>query len=162
MSFTRFSYDEARVSKQLQQSTDPGRYMLNVPGPADATKYVESPMIRLQKFGNQVRTNSTNIESDLRGLTRNLNRDNVNANNYKKKEVQSSHINYGSEDKVWTDQSRTTHPAWHYRDLPQYRPNHLFFDPQENVCLPFYNNLSTRILEKDYYEPKSFTTKFKK
>jgi hypothetical protein len=28
------------------------------------------------------------------------------------------------------------------------------FNPQENVCYPFQNNLSTRILEKDYYTPK--------
>ena len=161
MSFTRFKYDDARVEKQLQQSTDPGRYVLNVPGPADSTKYIESPMIRLQKFGNQIRTNSTNIESDLRGLTRNLNRDNMCMNNYKKKSVSSSHVNYDTEKSIWTDQSRVTHPAWHYRDSEQYRPNHLFYDPQENVCMPFYNNLNTRILEKDYYEPKTFTSNFR-
>lgn len=160
MSFTRFSYDEAREKKQLQESTDPGRYMLNVPGPGDNTKYVETPFVRLQKFGNQVRTNSTNVESDLMGLTRNLNRDTEHLNDYKKKEVHSKHINYGEEKSVWTDQSRTTHPAWQYRDLTQKRQEHLFYDPQENVCLPFHNNLSTRILEKDYYEPKRFTTKF--
>ena len=28
---------------------------------------------------------------------------------------------------------------------------HLPLNPQENTCLPFLNNLSTRILEKDYY-----------
>lgn len=154
-------YDDARVSKQLQQSTDPGRYVLNVPGPADNTKYVESPMIRLQKFGNQIRTNSTNIESDLRGLTRNLNKDNINENDFEKKMVHSSHINYGSEKSIWTDQSRTTHPVWHYRDCSQYRPQHLFYNPQENTNIPFHNNLNTRILEKDYYQEKSFNTSFR-
>jgi hypothetical protein len=29
----------------------------------------------------------------------------------------------------------------------------LHFDPQENVFLPFNNNLSTRILEKDHFVP---------
>jgi hypothetical protein len=29
----------------------------------------------------------------------------------------------------------------------------LHFDPQENVFMPFNNNLSTRILEKDHYTP---------
>ena len=28
------------------------------------------------------------------------------------------------------------------------------FNPQENTSLPFTNNLSTRVLEKDYYTPK--------
>ena len=32
MSFTRFHDDPCRIHKQLQESTDPGRYMLNRPG----------------------------------------------------------------------------------------------------------------------------------
>ena len=32
MAFTRFNDDPCRVSKQLQQSTDQGRWILNVPG----------------------------------------------------------------------------------------------------------------------------------
>ena len=160
MSFTRFSYDEARVRKDLQQSTDPGRYMLNVPGPADNTKYIESPFIRLQGFADNIRTNSTNIESDLKGLTRNLNRDSVDNNDYKQKEVHSKKINYNEDKSIWTDQSRTTHPAWTYKDLTQQRNEYLFFNPQDHTSLPFQNSLSTRILEKDYFKQKSFNTSF--
>ena len=32
MAFTRFNYDDCRTKKQLQQQTDPGRWILNVPG----------------------------------------------------------------------------------------------------------------------------------
>ena len=160
MSFTRFSYDNARVKKNLQEATDPGRYMLSVPGPADRTKYIESPFIRLQGFGNNNRTNSTNIESDLRGLTRNLNRDNIEINDYLKKEVHSKNIDYGSNGVNWTEQTNVTHPSWLYRGKKQYEPNYLFFDPQENVNKPFLNNLSTRILEKDHYKEKKFKTRF--
>ena len=160
MAFTRFNYDLAREHKKLQESTDPGRYVLNVPGPASNTKYVESPFIRLQKFGNNLRTDPISIESDLKGLTRNLNRDNLNMNDYKKKQVHSSNKNFDDETSVWTNQSRVTHPAWQYRDLEQYKPKYLFFDPQENVCLPFQNNLNTRILEKDYFKQKQFSTNF--
>ena len=32
MAFTRFNYDDARTKKKLQEATDSGRYVLNVPG----------------------------------------------------------------------------------------------------------------------------------
>ena len=32
MSFTRFNYDDCRTQKILEESTGPGRYMLNKPG----------------------------------------------------------------------------------------------------------------------------------
>lgn len=160
MSFTRFNYDLARVEKKLQESTDPGKYILNVPGPGDNTKYIESPFVRLQKFGNNLRTDPINIESDLIGLTRNTNRDNININNYKNKQVHSNSINFNEDKSIWTEQSRTSHPAWMYTDKQQFKPKYLFFDPQENTCIPFQNNLSSRILEKDYFNGKGFSTNF--
>ena len=45
-------------------------------------------------------------------------------------------------------------PAWTARDLEQVDWYYLPLNPQENTCLPFQNNLSTRILEKDYYVEK--------
>ena len=160
MSFTRFNYDLARVEKKLQESTDPGKYILNVPGPGDNTKFIESPFVRLQKFGNNLRTDPINIESDLIGLTRNTNRDNININNYKNKQVHSNSINFNEDKSIWTEQSRVSHPAWMYKDKQQFEPKYLFFDPQENICMPFQNNLSSRILEKDYFNGKGFSTNF--
>jgi hypothetical protein len=32
MAFTRYNYDECRTKKLLQESTDPGRYVLDTPG----------------------------------------------------------------------------------------------------------------------------------
>ena len=32
MSFTRFNYDECRTAKLLQESTGPGKYILNTSG----------------------------------------------------------------------------------------------------------------------------------
>ena len=61
-----------------------------------------------------------------------------------------------------TDQSRTTHPAFKYRDLPQTREYPLFLNPQENLCFKFHNNLNTRLLERDNYIPKIPCLKKKK
>jgi hypothetical protein len=49
------------------------------------------------------------------------------------------------------EQPRATHPAWTARDLEQSHFSYLPMNPQEHVCRPFQNNLSTRILEKDYF-----------
>ena len=54
----------------------------------------------------------------------------------------------------YTDQSRATHPAWEVRDAELVNWSILHFDPQENTCLPFQNNLSTRIIEKNGFHQK--------
>jgi len=150
MAFTRFCYDPCRVNKQLQELTGLGRYMLNVPGNGDKPSYMEDPYIRMQKWGSNLMTNTVNLESDLMGLTRSANRDCIDVNNYRKHEVSTEKVTYPSTQPL-TDQTRATHPAWTYRDLEQVDWYILPLDPQENVCMSFQNNLSTRILDKDAF-----------
>ena len=75
MAFTRFRDDPARISKQLQQSTDPGRWILNVPGNGDTPSYMADPQVRIQTWGANLMTNSVLLEGELRGVGRLLNRD---------------------------------------------------------------------------------------
>lgn len=154
MAFTRFSYDSDRIKKQLQQSTDPGRFVLNVPGPGASVEFIEDPHIRLTKWAGNMHTNTVNLESDLRGLTRNLNRDHINKNNYDTRSVVTTATQHPVCGKSHTAQSRATHPAWNYRDLEQVNWSILPMDPQEHVCMTFQNNLTTRTLEKDHYRRK--------
>ena len=151
MSFTRLYDDPCRIKKNIQESTGPGRYTLNVPGTGMKPYFTEDPYMRLEKWGSNLMTNSINLESDLKGLTRKLNRDNININDYKSKALKGNKINYPNKTAI-TDQSRVTHPAWTTKDLEQVNWWFLPLDPQKNTCLPFQNNLSTRILEKDYYK----------
>lgn len=153
MAFTNIKYDKCRLEKANQISTETGRYNLAVPGPGNNVCFEEDPYIRLQKYGANLRTNTINLESDLMGLTRSLNRDCNKLNNYVYKSTNSSKINYPSCN-PFTQQSRVTHPAWIYKDLEQVNWGILPLNPQENVCFPFQNNLSTRILEKDYFIPQ--------
>lgn len=157
MSFTRFRDEPDRIKKQLQQSTDVGRYVLNVPGPGDKPLYMEDPYIRAQMWGGNIMTNTVDIETELRGLSRRLNKD-TRENNYlsgdasvatRTNELIVCPTRGGSA----VEQSRATHPAWILRDLEQDSWKMLHFDPQENVFMPFNNNLSTRILEKDHFVP---------
>jgi len=154
MSFTRFHDDPCRINKQLQESTGLGRYMLNVPGNGSKPIYMDDPFIRMQKWGGNLMTNTVNLESDLMGLSRNSNRDDVAANEYRLNAVKTNQVQYKSQNPS-TDQSRATHPAWEYRDLEQTKYNILPLNPQENVCFPFQNNLSTLIIEKDIFVAKA-------
>ena len=154
MAFTRFKYDDCRTKKELQQSTDPGRWILNVPGNGNNPCYMEDPQIIPQKWGGNLRTNTINLESDLRGVNRQLNRDCLGKYEYNKYNVPNQAIQYPSSSILTTEQSRATNPAWWYRDLEQTDWQYPPLNPQANVCIPFQSNLSTRILEKDYFTPK--------
>ena len=153
MAFTRFHDDPCRIKKQLQESTGPGKYMLNVPGNGDKPCFMEDPFIRMQQWGANLMTNTINLESDLKGLSRNLSRDCIDKNEYRTTAVKTSQVQYPNCEPV-TDQSRATHPAWHYKDLEQVNWYILPLNPQENTCMRFENNLSTRIIERDSYVPE--------
>ena len=149
MAFTRISDDPCRIAKELQEWTGLGRYMLNVPGNGDKPCYMEDPCIRLQGWGGNLRTNVINLENNLRGLNMPLSRDCI---NYKASaaKVGDKPVQYPT-CTPFVEQPRATDPAWTARDLEQSHFSYLPLNPQENVCIPFQNNLSTRILEKDYW-----------
>lgn len=157
MAFCRFNYDKARTIKKLQESTGPGRYILNVPGWGDTPCFYNDPQIRLQKWGanleNVINGAPIDIDSDLSGRTNKLkkyrSKKDITKPNY-----HTEKKNYPVCESALTDQSRATHPAWQYRALPQNREYPLFLNPQENVCLHFHNNINTRLLERDNFIPK--------
>jgi len=153
MSFTRFHDDPCRIKKQLEESTGPGRYMVDVPGNGLKPCFMEDPYIRLQKWGANLQTNCINLESNLMGLGRNLNRDCATVNTYTQDKVESKPIEYPS-CQPFTDQTRATNPAWTARDLEQVNWGFLPLDPQENTCIPFQKNLNTRLLESDFFVPE--------
>jgi len=154
MAFTRFNYDTQRTAKLLQESTGPGRYMLNAPGNGSEPCFFEDPHIRLQKWGGNIRNvpNSTpvDIASDLDGRTRRLTKY-CSATQYPNAGVVQTNSKKYPTCKPFTDETRASHPAWMYRDLEQTRWEYPLLDPQENVCFSFHNNISTRILEKDHF-----------
>ena len=161
MAFTRFHDDPCRIQKYLEESTNVGNYNINVPGNGLTPDFVNDPHLRMQKWGGNLSQNKTDLESDLRNITRQLNRDTLSENNY------ANYINtnniynqntYPINNKEITHQPRATDPAWTLRELNYLTEvnvpnnfNYLHMDPQENICIPFHNNISSRIVEKDYY-----------
>jgi hypothetical protein len=151
MAFTRFNDDPCRITKKLQQMTDPGRWVLNVPGNGDKPCFIADPQIILQGWGANLRTNTINLESELLGVNKRLNKDCLGEDEYERFSVNSKEIEYPVCINTITEQSRAIMPAWTARDLEQVNSYPLILDAQENTCLPFQNNLNTRILERDYF-----------
>lgn len=153
MAFTRFHDDPCRITKQNQIMTEQGRYMLNAPGNGDKPCYMLDPQIIPQKWAGNLWTNCIDVQSTLLGLNQPLTRDCLGIGNYENKmeKANTRPIEYPVCDTLTTDQSRVTHPAYLYKDLEQVDWYFLPLDPQENVSMPFQNNISTRILEKDYF-----------
>ena len=154
MSFTRFHDDPCRVAKQLQQSTDVGRWILNVPGNGDKPAYMADPQIRIQTWGGNLMTNCVDLESELRGVNRRASKDCLGKDEYTKFNVPSQPMQYPTNSTLYTEESRTIMTAWTARDLEQVDWYTLPLNPQENTCMPFQNNLSTRIIEKDNFVAK--------
>ena len=152
MAFTRFSSDPDVINKRLVESTFNGVYHMNVPGNGLNNHYIDDTHIRLQKWGANLRTNTLDIENDLRGTNRKLGSD---YQNYMKTSaLLKSNTNTFSTKSFLTDETRASCPAWLFRDLTQHSPNYLHINPQLNVDMSFENNQSTRNLEKDYYLKK--------
>jgi hypothetical protein len=153
MAFTRFHDDPYRIQKQLEESSYAGRYFLDKPGQGVDLPFVEDPQIRMQGWGSNLRTNTINLESDLLGLTRPLNRDLVDINDYQIHAVSSSKVHYRDAE-PFVQESRATHPAWMFRDIDRPRWENPLLNPLNGLEKQFQENISTRILEKDYYVPK--------
>ena len=154
MSNTRINNDEGRISLRLNQSTAQGNWIINPPGNGSKPCYTSDPYLRIQKWGANVRTNFTDLESQLKGVNRNLGRD-CKRDVYKSYDVDSDAIAYPTCDDLTTKQPRSSNPAWTLREIESYPTNFLFLNPQENCAFAFQNNLCTRIIEKDNFKSLS-------
>lgn len=147
MSFTRFHDDPYRIEDQLSQSTYAARYLLNTPGPGTAMPFFEDAHVRLQKWGANLRTDKTNLESNLRNLHMPLNRDII---AYNDKPTPSNNIEYPFIN-PFVQESRASHPAWMYKDLEQIRWEEPFLNPLANIEKNFPNNVNSKQEAKDAY-----------
>ena len=151
MDCTRFKNDKEMI--QINQTKDLAgcRYMLNVPGNGLTPDYIEDPHIRLQKFGANISSNIIDINTNLMGINRRIGRD---CPQTEYTNCGYSEISYPNNSETITDQSRTMNPAWELRDLEKDNWDHLHHNPQNHTEMIFANNISTRINEKDNFEPK--------
>lgn len=153
MANTRINNDSGRISVRLHQSSALGNYFLDTPGNGTEPCYLADPYLRIQHWGANLRTNFTDLDSQLKGITRDLGRD-CTKDVYKQFDVNSDAITYPTCNDLNVAQPRSTDPAWTLREIESRPENFLFLNPQENCAFAFQNNVSTRLLEKDYYNIK--------
>ena len=154
MSLTRFNDDSARIKKKLQEMTGASQYQLNAPGPGVETPFFEDPQLRLQRWGANLRSNTTNLESDLIGIGRKNTKQATDV----KYGVSTSTTDYGSR-AAFIDETRASNPAWTLRDLEHTRWMQLDTMPVPEfaggiagaptpINTPFLVNESTRLMQK--------------
>lgn len=153
MSNTRFRNDDARVIKQLQECTDQGRWILNVPGNGIRPSYMEDIHIRPQKWGGNLMTNSVDLESELRGMTTLLNKGCNEETEYKIPINKSHKMYYPTSKELYTDQMRHVEPAWELRN----KKINNWLEPLQSIekarMIPLQHyRIDTRNGEKDYFD----------
>ena len=156
MSFTRFHDDECRIAKENLETTAMNDYVFNVPGNLNqASVYFSDPHMRMQKTGGAIYRNMVDVENELKGMEMSIN--NKDCENYKshsKTYYTKTLVSCNDSDVV--EESRATHPVYQYREMSTYFPEYPLLDPQEYVQETFEINLDTNILEKDYYNLKTY------
>ena len=161
MSFTRLSSDNQRLRANANQSAGLGRYMLDVPGPGVKMPFQEDPQVRLQLWGANAMTDTLGVESDLLGLTRPVNFRATDGVTYQEKAASGARPISFAVAQPFVEESRATHPAWMFKDLeqshwaypqlnPQYAPG-AYMPGTFGLGKGIAENISTRILEKDYF-----------
>jgi len=155
MAGTRFYDDPCRINKQLQQSTGPGRYALDVPGPfGDKPCFPLDPQVIPQKWGANLWSDTIDLQSGLLGLDKRLNKDCINVDYYRKLNITSSPLknNYPlCSNFLTTEQSRAINPAWNIKGTNTSKWDYLYYNPQDHYLIPFESYVDTRIKEKNSF-----------
>lgn len=151
MASTRISNDKLRVYKNVQQSTDVGRYVLNVPGNGLDVPFVQDPHVRMQLWGANHMKDIISVENSLKNIDRPLIRETLNYKESYYTKPDESKMTY-SEKSFGVVDSYISQPAWNLRDKENTRERG--FPEEENdshIFLPFNYNLGTRMQEKDAF-----------
>jgi len=127
MAFTRFYDDPSRVMKKLQESTEEGFYHMNVPGNGVSMPFVTDPNIRLQMWGANRHQQLVAIESELKGISSKLSR------NQKPNVATPRPLQYSTYDSEISSTSRAVMPAWELRDAETIR-----WDPTGRPAVPIH------------------------
>lgn len=151
---TNIRESKGRLIKEAEISTYAGRYYLNTPGQGMDVPYLEDPHFRLQNWSGVIgASNTTNWESDLRGLTRPLMKGDT--QNYSDPRTSQLPIMapIHSYNELLTDESRSTLPAWTFRELEQNRWEKPFLNPIDKAFMPFNTEMNIRRREVENFVP---------
>jgi hypothetical protein len=144
---TNIRESKGRKIKETEISTYQGRYYLDTPGNGLTLPYYSDPHIRIQTSSGVIGESGTvDWESELRGITRPLVRGDV----FDYRAAKLPNVGRVHEyNQPISDESRTTLPAWTFRELEQNRWETPFLNPIDKAIIPFDTNMNIRRRECD-------------
>ena len=134
MASTRISNDKLRIYKHVQQSTDVGKHIINVPGNGLDVPFIEDPQVRMQLWGANRVNDTISVENSLLNIDRPLMRGCVNCPKSYYTQPDLSRMNYSQNTFAITDTS-IIDPAWNLRDKEDTRA--LGYPEEENDVIYF-------------------------
>tara|TARA_B110000908_G_C10189818_1_gene419915 strand:+ start:258 stop:920 length:663 start_codon:yes stop_codon:yes gene_type:complete len=180
MSSNRLNNDTEAYIDTVKQSTGPAKYQMFKSPILNTNFYPTPPSIRLQKSGVSIDSseNLTDVHSNLLNLNiRNsktaqqphlpLCKDMCDSGypcgqgvvakciNKECGIMSNSNVTHGKECFVPVESTRLSNPPCTLRGLENDRWDYLCMDPQKNLELPFQNNQSIRLYERDNHVPCS-------
>jgi len=144
---TRFSYDDARTTKKLEEMTFAGKYALDTPGPGVMNAFQEDVHLRLQGWGANQQTRFFDLDAELRGLGRkNVKYD---VDNYHILRTHTQPVIYPAQTE-FVRATRDTDPAWALRDQSGKRWEEPLLDGQHQDWqrIRYLETHSTRLEER--------------
>ena len=117
--------DVNRLKKEMEITSFPCRYHLDVPGPGMNVGFIQDPHIRLQKWAANLYSNQIGIEHDLTNRNRSINNEN-------KVSVSCSKLNRHIQNQPTTIESKTELPPWIFRDKKNNREQYSEINPIYN------------------------------
>ena len=139
---TNIRQSKGRLIKEAEISTYQGRYYLDTPGSGLKLPYYEDPHMRIQKSSGVIGASGTvDWESELRGITRPLVKGDV--YDYRKSKLPSIAPIYTYKAPI-SDETRSTLPAWTFREKEQDRWETPFLNPIDKAIIPFDINMNVR------------------
>jgi hypothetical protein len=159
MAATRMNNDPARIALRLDQGAEQARWVFDVPGNGPRPCFMLDPHIIPQKWGGNLWTNSTDLQSSLMGLDKRLGRDIAGCQEQQTRFVPASvPVSYPTCEDLNTDQSRAVNPAWMLRDAAAPNPAAYTertldtFVPDETA----FKSVSTRLESRNSRADKRF------
>jgi hypothetical protein len=154
-SFTRRQYDGCKTTDDLRVTTGPGRYQIGTPPQYATASFAPEPTIRQQMWGASLNSQfiKTDVESDLLNLNRPTTKTICNQYDPTTDKINQAEPETMKEESFPQTFSRLVDPPCTMRSTGWNRWEWLCENPQENVMMPFDNNITSRLQQKDQYRP---------
>ena len=154
MSFTRIRYDEGNYSRDINQSTTPGNYGLNLP--RNSCRDCFAPNLPNASYGGSLFENLVDVDSELMGLP--YKQTKCPSQKFKTQKANEKFANskktHYEDCPIFTgENTRLSNPTKTLRSTGWNRWEWLCQNPQDEAIEPFTRVINTQLIAKDNHRP---------